>query len=265
MKAWAAFGRNCKIAWDLALRDLQQRFSHASLGVAWLLVTPLCLAGIYWFVFSQVLDLSWKDPATGAPVGYIAPFFAGLAGFLFFNDVAVSSLGVFHRKRTYVRRSPFPPWVLWLSNLMRAGVTAGATLLVLLAVAASSGVLKIEALIWTPVALALVAFMGVALSLTLAVLGPFLGDLEEGARVLFRMLFYAAPVTYPLELVPAQFAPFAWLNPVTVIAEALRAGAVFGQPPPLAPALAHLAAFAAIGAIGLWLYRRAKGAIVDVV
>lgn len=254
-----------RIAYDLARRDLAARYSNASLGVFWIFLTPIVLALIYWLVFGRFLQLRWTDPATAADVGYIAPFFAGLATYLFFNDIIISSLNVFKRKRNFVRRSPFPTWVIWLSNIMRATISASASLVVLFAITAANSGFRVESLIWTPVALALIAFVTVCYSFFLSVIGPFFGDLEEAVRLSMRVLFYTSSVTYPITLAPAPIAQYLWFNPLLALVESLRRAVVFGLPPDLAPSLMHVMVAAAFGLAGVWLYRRVRGAIVDVV
>src|SRR5690606_35461452 len=114
-------------------------------------------------------------------------------------------LSVISSKRNYVRRSPFPIWVLWLSNLMKAGVPALVSVAVLIALAAGLGLLKVGAVLFVPLALGLIFLTTAAVSVPLAMLGPFFGDLQEGARVLFRVLFYAAPISYPITLINEEW------------------------------------------------------------
>ena len=42
--------------WLLTKRDLRVRYSTSALGYLWSILDPLVMAGIYWFVFTQVFD-----------------------------------------------------------------------------------------------------------------------------------------------------------------------------------------------------------------
>lgn len=256
---------NFRLAKDLALRDIRARYSLSHLGLLWLVLTPVCLAGVYWVVFGHALKVSWVHPVTGADLGFIAPFFAGLTTFLFFNDAVVSSLSVFSSKRNYVRRSPFPIWVLWLANLLKAGVPALVSVGVLIGLAGVMGLLEVSAIVFVPLALVLIFSITAAITLPLAMLGPFFGDLQEGARVLFRVLFYAAPISYPISLVSEKWQPLLWLNPITFLVETLRRACIYGMPPELTPTLAYAAISIVLVVIGIWLYSKLKGAVADVV
>lgn len=254
-----------RIASDLAARDLRSRYAGSAMGIVWFLVTPLLMMGIYATVFGIVLKLSWRNPVTGASAGFFVPFVAGMAVYLLAADLVISSLSLFAAKRSYVKKSPFPIWVLWLANLMRAGAHALVNLLILLGAAVLSGVLTPSGLLWLVPAIAVIAAFSAATSLFLAVLGPFLSDLSEAARVAMRLLFYAAPVTYPLAIVPERLRWLSWSDPLTWLIEPLRNAVAFGIGPAPGGFLVLIAATAALGAVSYWLFRRLKGAIIDVV
>jgi lipopolysaccharide transport system permease protein len=104
-----------------------------------------------------------------------------------------------------------------------------------------------------------------SLSLLLAALGPFIGDISEAMRLLLRVLFYATPITYPLSLVPEAWRGWMWLNPLTCMVELLRNPVVFGSLAPASPTLVFLGGAALLAALSFWVFRRVSGVISDVV
>ncbi len=257
--------RHLRLAVDLAGRDLRDRYAGTALGLLWLAVTPAVYLAMYWMVFGALLRVTWPGVGEGAPPGFLLPFFAGLTAYLLTVDVVISSADLFQRRRDYVRRAPFPLWVLWLANLLRTAAPAGASLALLLLLALVQGRLGWGGLIWLPVALGATLFFLAALSLCLALLGAFLGDLQETLRLVARALFYAGPIAYPLALVPEAWRPLMWLNPLAHMAEMLRNAVVFGRGPEAIPFIAFLLGSAALAALALFLYRRVSGAVADVV
>ncbi len=254
-----------RIALTLAMHDVRRRYAPSALGPLWLALTPLAMLAVYATVFGMVLKVSWPDRPDGVAVGYVLPFFAGYAAFLFFADMVSSSLGLFVAKRNYVRKSPFPLWVIWLANLIRAAIQGGAYLALLLAIAVGYGTLTFPGL-----ALALLAVVGIvlacaAISLLLSAIGPFLGDLGEGVGVAMRVLFYAAPVTYPLGLVPESIRPLLWANPLTHMIEPLRSAVVYGEIAAPIHFAFFLAAAALLAAGCWWFFGRVARAVPDVV
>lgn len=255
-----------QLAWDLAKRDLWSKYRRSLIGPLWLLLTPLALLGIYWLIFGAIFGVKWSDPVDpGEHVGFLLPFFIGLAAYLALSDVVNSSSTLFASKRTYVVKSPFPLWVLYAANLMRAYVHALISFALVLVVAVIQQRLSLKGLGWFVVDLALCMGFVSAVALLLASLGPFIGDISEAMRLLLRILFYGTPITYPLSMVPQPYRDLMWLNPLTSIVELLRIPLVFGQAPSLTVWFGLAAATTLLGILSMWIFNRVRGVISDVV
>lgn len=261
-----ALSDHLRLAWDLARRDLAAKYRRSVVGMLWLVLTPLALLGIYSLIFGRIFGVKWQAPGLHAgDVGFVLPFFVGLSIYLLLSDVVNSSSVLFSGKRTFVVKSPFPLWVLWASNLMRAGVHGGVSLALVLVLAVFQQRLTLTGVVWlVPVLLNCIVFMA-ALSLLLAALGPFIGDISEAMRLLLRVLFYATPVSYPLSMVPQPYRDWMWLNPLTCMVELLRNPVVFGEPASMGIQVSFLAGTAVVAVIAGWVFARVKGVISDVV
>lgn len=256
------------LAWDLARRDLAAKYRRSLIGSLWLVLTPLCLLAIYSIVFGGFFKVEWKMPAgtaAGENVGFVLPFFVGLAVYLTLSDLVNSSSVLFPSKRTFVVKSPFPIWVLWVANLFRAGVHAAVLAALVLVLAVVQGRLSVTGVAWTVLCLALCVLFIAGVSLLLASLGPFIGDISESMRLLLRVLFYATPITYPLALVPQPWRDWMWLNPLTCMVELLRTSIVYGTMPPPLILVTFALEGAMIAALGAWIFSRVEGVIADVV
>lgn len=261
----ASLGPHIRLAAEMAIRDLKNKYRRSLIGGLWLIVTPLASLGIYWIVFGYIFNVQWQDPSTKEPAGFTLPFLAGLLFYLFLADMVISSSTLFVSKRTYVVKSPFPIWVLWFGNLLRASAHMVVSLVILLALALYEHRISLTGLGWLVVAIANGMLFVSGTSLLLSCLGPFIGDISEGARLGLRVLFYAAPVAYPLGLVPENIRSWLWLNPLTHMIEPLRSALVFDA----TPDILLMSTFAVIGlslcGVSLWMFSRLKGVIPDVV
>ncbi|MBL8475550.1 MAG: ABC transporter permease [Methyloversatilis sp.] len=259
--------RNFILAWDLARRDLIAKYRRSIIGSAWLVLTPLCLLGIYSLIFGRIFGVTWEPPMAhgGVSAGFVLPFFVGLSIYLFLSDIVNSSTVLFVSKRTFVVKSPFPIWVLWVSNLFRATVHAIVLLVLLLGLAFLQQRVSVTGIAWFFLGVGLCAVFLCALSLLLAALGPFIGDISEAMRLLLRVLFYATPITYPLTMVPTAFRDWMWLNPLTVMVELLRAPLVFGHMAPLGVMSGFALVSVLLLCLATWVFSRVKGVISDVV
>jgi len=254
-----------RLAVNIAGRDIKAKYKRSLGGLCWAFLSPLATVGIYWTIFGVIFRVSWEDPLTQEKVGFILPFFAGLTFYLFFSDVVVSSAGLFIAKRNYVKKSAFPIWVLWLANMIRAVVHWSINIGILLILAILEQRLTIAGLLWTiPAILIGLIFIG-AVSLLISCLGPFLGDIQEASGLVMRVVFYTAPVTYPLSIVPEGYRFFLWFNPLTHLIEPLRTAVLFSSHPALQPLLAFVLCSLALWGVSLWVFSRTGGVIADVV
>jgi len=257
---------NLGLAWDLARRDLASKYRRSSMGLVWLVLTPLGLLGIYAFVFGYIFGISWPATHDGeSPTGFILPFFVGLAVYLVLSDVVNSSTTLYASKRTYVVKSPFPLWVLWAANLMRASVHAAINIGLVLVLALAQQRLSMTGAAWLLLGLWLCGAFIASLSMLLSALGPFIGDISDAMRLLLRVLFYATPITYPLAMVPEPYRGWMWLNPLTCMVEILRQAVVFGQSTSSGVLAAFAGATLLLASVSLWTFARVKGVVSDVV
>jgi len=261
------FKDNLRLAWDLARRDLAAKYRRSIIGSLWLVLTPLCLLSIYSLVFGEIFGVEWHTLINQkeVSVGFVLPFFVGLAIYLTLSDVVNSSSSLFASKRTYVVKSPFPLWVLWVSNLMRASVHVMVLAVLLIILALIQQRLSIYGGLWLILGSFICSIFICGLSLILASLGPFIGDISEGMRLLLRVLFYATPITYPLDMVPMPYRDWMWWNPLTCMVELLRGPLVFGQLPPNW-VLGGFAFFSILLCVSSWwIFNKVKGVISDVI
>jgi lipopolysaccharide transport system permease protein len=260
------FTSNIRLAWDLALRDLKNRYRRSTLGPLWLLLTPCCYLLIYSVIFGVILGVSWKTGGSNSiSTGYILPFFTGLVAYLFVVDASTSAASLFVSKRTFVVKSPFPIWVIWLSDFLRALVHFAASVCLLGLIATFLGSVTLLGLGGFAIGLILLIIFAASVSLFLASLGPFIGDVAEGLRLFVRILFYASPITYPISVIPEKFQSFLWLNPMTSLIEALRAPLVFGESPTWPNLALITTANLLFAMVSLWIFKRVKRTIPDVV
>jgi lipopolysaccharide transport system permease protein len=261
------FLNNLRLALELAYRELSIKYKRSTLGWLWLVLTPLSLLAIYSVIFGRVFGIEWQETLASETrsVGFTLPFFVGLTLYLLVSDVVNSSTVLYVSKRTYVIKSPFPLWVLWLANFIRAWIQASLSFFLLIVVALIQQRLTLIGLAWMGVALINIILFLTGLSLFLSALGPFIGDISEGVRLILRVLFYAAPITYPLSLIEPRFRDWMWCNPLTGLIEPLRSAIVFGEAPPIGHFLGFGATSVLLMGLAVWVFGRVKGVISDVV
>ena len=259
-----SFSQSYNLIHTLAMNDFRSKHARSAFGLLWLFLTPLGMLLVYWGVFSYTLDITWSNQ-DGVNIGYVLPFFIGYSLFLVFSEVVTSSLNLFISKKNYVKKSPISLWLLWFANLYRCYLQGGIYLIIIFLIALIQQKISFIGVTFFVVFLFGSIIFISAISLFLSALGPFLNDLSEASRVVLRIMFYSAPVTYPLSLVPENMRYILWFNPLTNIIEPIRNALLFSQFPQVITYSKFIVISIILIFVCVWFFNRAEDAIVDVV
>jgi lipopolysaccharide transport system permease protein len=245
--------RNRFLLGQMAVRSFAARHAGSFLGWLWTPVSTAILFGLYVVVFSAILQIRIDglgiDLARRPDVGFGVFLMTGLVPFLALNDAVLRASRVFRSHASLVQRVRFPAEVLVLGDVLGALMHHAIAVVIVVGVCAVGGHLALDGLGWLALAVLLFFLWIVGLSLLVSVVGAFVPDLGEVLTLLLQVLFYAAPILYPMSLIqqPA-LARLILLNPLTSLAGVARSGLLGAAPPPLEA----VAAMAVAGVALLW-------------
>lgn len=204
--------------WLLTRRDLRVRYSTSALGYVWSILDPLVMAGIYWFVFTQV----FQRPVGAEP--YIVFLLSALLPWMWFNGSVSDSTRAFLREAKLIRSTKIPR-TIWVNRLVLSkGIEFVASIPVLAFFAIFSGAAVNVDLVWFPLGILLQAVLTVGVTLIVAPLVVFFRDLERAVKLALRFLFYASPIIYGTHDLPSELQSWAAFNPLSGIFSLYRAG-----------------------------------------
>jgi lipopolysaccharide transport system permease protein len=237
---------------NLFRRDLQAKYKGSVLGVAWSLVNPLVLLGIYLLVFS----LLWK----AIPVDHPALFLlSGLAIWIFFSTSIHAASRSMLDNANLIRKTRFPRQLVPLSVVATNLVSFGVMLAVLLALDFAL-LPRARGTMWLALPLGL-ALVGLTAGLALAVASAnvVFRDVEHLIGALLLPWFFLTPILW----IPSAFHRYHgvvralhWVNFVTPGVDAIRDPLFFGRLP-RAGDVVYLCVAAAVSlALGAWLFSR---------
>jgi ABC-2 type transport system permease protein len=192
-RAWSPFSRYRRSLWLLTTRDLRVRYSTSFLGYLWSILDPLVMAGIYWFVFTQVFDRSvGLEP-------YIVFLLTGLLPWMWFTGSVSDATVAFTREAKLVRSTTIPR-TIWVSRLVLSkGIEFVMSIPVLAIFAIVNGATPHWEAFWFLLAVLLQAVLTLGIGLIVAPLVVFFRDLERAVKLALRFLFYASPIIYGLQ------------------------------------------------------------------
>ena len=250
---------NRSLLWQFVKRDVLARYRGSVLGLAWAVLTPLLMLGVYTFVFREVFKVRWQGGTQLGGLDFALQLYAGLIVFNFMAECINRAPRLVVDQSTLVKKVVFPleilAWIPPLSGLFQLLIGAA----VLLLAAALAGSLQLTVvllpLVWLPL-----LPLALAAGWFLAALGVFVRDIGQVVGLAVNLLMFLCPVFYPMEVFPERWRFWLYLNPLTIVIEETRNVALLGRIPDLA-ALGALFAVALLLAVlaGFWFRVLRKG------
>jgi homopolymeric O-antigen transport system permease protein len=251
---------------EMVRRDLRVRYAGSALGFAWAFANPLFWVILYGFVFGVIL----RVPLTGEPAGVTFPEFllAGLLPWIAIQESISRSASSIPDNASMVKKTVFPLEALIASIVIASLVNELVALAVFGAYLAFLGHLSFTGVLLLVPALAIQGALSFGLGCAVATVTAFVRDAAHVVGLALTALFYAVPIVYPMDLVPARFGLARQIlraNPLTQLIEWFR-DALYRHELPSATSVASLVLTAgATVALGALFFARAKPHFVDLV
>lgn len=249
----------------LVQRDLTIKYQQSFMGYLWSLVEPMAMAAIYWFVFGVLIGD--RVAPEGGKEKYPLFLVAGLFAWLWISSTINEATRALTSQAQMIKTVRVPREVYPVGRVVArfAEYLAAFPVLILFVVVFGGDVG------WHSFSLVLGLLFQVALltgfSLLVAPLNVMMRDIERIARLLQRVLFYAAPIIYPLSLVDQSNLPewvktLYYANPLVGVFQLHHAAWYPSQFPS-----ATLLTISAVGCFGMlligwWSFKRLEPAVL---
>lgn len=181
----------------LVQRDLTVKYQQSVLGYIWSLIEPLAMAFIYYFIFGVLYGTQVGPGGASYPLFILSGIFAWMWASTAMSDATSALTGQARLITTMkVPREVFP-----IGRVVGrfAEYLAGLPVLII-AAAIFRGRFGWNLLV-LPLAILLQAALLTGIALLVSSLNVLLRDVERFMRLAQRVLFYAAPIIYPLSKV----------------------------------------------------------------
>jgi ABC-2 type transport system permease protein len=233
---------------NLVARDLKTKYRGSVLGIFWSLLNPLLLMLVYTLVFSVIVRVNIKP--------YPVFLLAGLVPWNAFSQTLVNATNSVTENAAIVRKVYFRLEILPLSAVLSSTVHLLISLGLLAVLAIVFGVGIGWSILFLPLLLLLQILFSFGLGCLLAAGQVYFRDVQYFLTVLITVWFFATPIVYSIDLVPARFRVFFEANPMAWLVSSYQDIWFYKRP----PGLGHLAGFIviaiALGGIGLATYLR---------
>jgi teichoic acid transport system permease protein len=195
-----------EFAWFLASGNLKARNASTALGLAWWVLNPLIMAGVYFLVFGFIFNARQGEDQ------YLAYLLSGMFAFNFVTMSMTGGANSILANSKLLANIRFPRLILPLSALAEALYGFLASLLVYYFIAwPADGVYPTVWLLLLPVIVGLQTIFNLGLaSLTARMAVPF-RDINNLIPHINRLWMYLSPIIWPMSFVADKADVFQWI------------------------------------------------------
>lgn len=242
-------------------REFQSRYQNSLLGAAWTVLNPLAMIVVYTVIFSQVMRA--RLPGVDNTFAYSIYLCAGVLTWGLFADIAGKAQTVFLENANLLKKLSFPrmtlPVTVVANALLNFAIVFSLFTVFLLVTGTFPGLVFIALV---PV-LALLVLFAIGLGVTLGILNVFFRDVGQFFNIFLQFWFWLTPIVYPANILPEHAARYMGLNPMSRIVGAFQEVLVHARWPDWWRLWPVLVLAVLLCALGLRLFRRHSGELVD--
>jgi lipopolysaccharide transport system permease protein len=242
-------------------REFQSKYRNSIFGAAWTVLNPLAMIVVYTVIFSQVMHNRLQGAST--PFAYSIYLCAGVLTWGLFAEITSRSLGMFIDNANLMKKLQFPriclPIIVVLNACVNFAIIFGLFTAFLLLSGTFPGWIYLAVL---PL-LALTVLFAVGLGMVLGVLNVFFRDVGQFFLILLQFWFWFTPIVYPVTTLPEEVRAALGWNPMVALIQGYQSVLVRGEAPHWGSLLPVTLLGLACCALGLRLFRKRAGEMVD--
>jgi lipopolysaccharide transport system permease protein len=242
-------------------REFQSKYRNSIFGAAWTVLNPLAMIVVYTVIFSQVMHNRLQGVST--PFAYSIYLCAGVLPWGLFAEITSRSLGMFIDNANLIKKLQFPRISLPVIVVLNAGVNFAIIFGLFTAFLLLSGTFPGWIYLAIVPLLALLALFAIGLGMILGVLNVFFRDVGQFFTILLQFWFWFTPIVYPVTTLPPEVRTALGWNPMAALIQGFQAVLVHGEAPHWGSLLPVTLLSLACCALGLRLFRKRAGEMVD--
>jgi len=242
-------------------REFQLKYRNSLLGAAWTILNPLAMILVYTLIFSQIMRA--KLPGVDNTFGYSIYLCAGTLTWGLFTEIVTRSQNMFLDNANLLKKLNFPRLCLPVTVVATALLNFAIVFGLFSAFLVISGNFPGWAFLALIPLLVLLVVFSVGLGLVLGVLNVFFRDVGQFFGIFVTFWFWLTPIVYPATILPERVQFLVALNPMASVMGAVQGVLVRGDWPHWGQLLYPLALALALCLLGLRLFRRHAGEMVD--
>lgn len=195
-------------------KEIRGKYKNSFLGVLWSFLNPLLQIAVYAIVFPLILKNTQEN--------YVIFLCCGLIPWTFFSTAITRSAFTMVENGNLLKKVYFPREILPISVVTSEAVNFFISTIIILAFVLFSGLGITKYVVIYPLVFLAQYVLLLAISLVISSVCVYVRDLQHFVGVFLQLLFYATPIVYAADTIPADFAWVLKLNPMTYVINGYR-------------------------------------------
>lgn len=196
-------------------KEIRGKYKNSFLGVIWSFLNPLLQIAVYAIVFPLILKNTQEN--------YVIFLCAGLIPWTFFSTAISRAAFTMIENGNIIKKVYFPREILPISLVTSEAVNFIIATVIILIFVLFSGLGISKYIIFYPLILISQYLIILAISFVVSSITVYFRDLQHFIGIALQLLFYATPIVYATDTIPANFAWILKLNPMSYIIDGYRA------------------------------------------
>jgi lipopolysaccharide transport system permease protein len=210
----------------LVWKEIKVLYKQTVLGLTWAIIRPLFTMVIFSVVFGRLA----KIPSDGAPYPIFA--FVALVPWTYFSTAMTSSSNSLVGNTNLLTKVYFPRLIIPMTPVLSGLVDFGIAFVLLGGMMAWFRIVPTWNIIFLPLLMFLMICSASGIGMWLSALAIQYRDIKYAVPFFSQILLYAAPVVWPVSLVPSQYRLFYGLYPMAGVIEGFRSALLGTTPMP---------------------------------
>lgn len=209
----------------IAISDFKLRYKNSILGFFWSLGEPLLMLTVLYLVFTNLMRFDVEH--------YQLFLLMGIISWNMLTRGTTLSLNSIIGKPSLVQKVYFPREVLVISSNITALLMTLVEFIVFGVFMLAFWVMPGTTIVFFPLVLFIEFILILGISFGLAALNVYYRDVQYIWGVILQAGFFAAPIIYPLSIIPERYVWIIMLNPMTQVINMLRGSIIYSTWPML--------------------------------
>ncbi len=214
-----------QVIWELAKRDIVQKYVGSRIGLLWTVIHPLSLICIFWFVFGFGLK---SQPVADVPFSIWLT--AGMAAWFAFSEILAESTVMIVSNPHLIKKIRFPsqilPVVKIVSSLINHLIFLFLLIVLLLFHHLPITLLSVQVIYYY----FCLTMLALGLSWLTSAINVFVRDVGQIVQLFLQITFWATPIIWNLDIMPVKVQTVLRLNPMCYVINGYRQAFIYHEP-----------------------------------